>query len=113
MTESSISERVVNARMDAYNTHDLDTFMAVYSPEIEIFTYPDLLLGRGLEHLRGLFEPLFKSGSCSVEIVSQLVMGEHVISDERVTIDEITKRYVSIYGVVGEAISTVRFVRDE
>jgi len=26
---------------------------------------------------------------------------------------EITKRYVSIYGVVGELISTVRFVRDE
>ena len=113
MAESSIAERVVNARMDAYNAHDLDAFIALYSDDIEIFTYPDVSLGGGLDHLRGLFEPLFKSGSCSVEIVDQIVMGDHVISDERVTIDEITKRYVSIYGVVGELISTVRFVRDD
>jgi hypothetical protein len=38
-------------------------------------------------------------------------MGDHVISDERVTIDGATKRYVSIYQVAGELIKTVRFVR--
>ena len=112
MGEPSLSERLVNARMDAYNAHDLDAFMALYSPTIEIFTYPDVLLGSGLDHLRGLFEPVFASGSCSVEIVDQVVMGDHVINDERVTIDGVTKRYVSIYEVANDLINTVRFVRD-
>jgi hypothetical protein len=97
--------------MDAYNAHDLDGFMALYDSEIEIFTYPDVSLGGGLDHLRGLFEPMFTSESCSVEIVDQIVMGDHVISDERVTVDGATKRYVSIYEVAGEQIKTVRFVR--
>jgi hypothetical protein len=60
---------VVNARMDAYNAHDLGAFMALYDSEIEIFTYPDVFLGGGLDHLRGLFEPMFTSGNCAVEIV--------------------------------------------
>ena len=97
--------------MDAYNAHDLGAFMALYASEIEIFTYPDVSLRSGLDHLRGLFEPMFTSGSCEVEIVDQIVMGDHVISDERVTVDGATKRYVSIYEVADDLIKTVRFVR--
>jgi hypothetical protein len=54
---------------------------------------------------------MFTSGSCEVEIVDQIVMGDHVISDERVTVDGATKRYVSIYEVADDLSKTVRFVR--
>ncbi|MGY8823667.1 MAG: hypothetical protein ACKVJG_06955 [Candidatus Latescibacterota bacterium] len=80
---------VVNKRMSLYNAHDLEGFLAIYSTDIAIYNYPDTLFGSGIDHMRGIFAPLFVPGGVRTEV-----------------------RYVSIYEVREEKIKSVRFIRD-
>ena len=103
---------VVNHRMDAYNRHDLHAFMAAYAEDVEIFTYPVESVGKGQEHIRGIFKPMFEKGVVHVEIHDQIVKDSYVVNHETVDYgDEITE-YVSIYEVRDGLIQSVRFVRD-
>lgn len=104
--------KVVNMRMHHYNAHDLERFLDTYSPDITIFTYPDRLLGRGIDHMRKLFAPVFEAGDVRVEIRNQLVSDSYVINEEVVTYGDKDTRYVSIYEVRHGKIQSVRFVRD-
>lgn len=104
---------VVNARMAAYNNHDLTSFLNTYSDSIQIFTYPNIPLGKpGKEHLAFIFEPMFKEKSVSVKIHSQITQGKYVINHETVTYDKSTQKYVSIYEVENGLIKSVQFLRE-
>ena len=47
----------VNARMAAYNKHDINAFLTLYSENIQIFTFPNIALGpKGKDHLESIFE---------------------------------------------------------
>jgi len=103
---------VVNKRMEAYNHHDLDSFLNLYSNDVEIFTYPDKLLGKGKSHLRSIFEPMFQQKQVQVEIHGQFTKDSYVINNETVTDGEKETKYLSIYKVKDGLIRSVRFVRD-
>lgn len=103
---------VVNRRMSLYNAHDLEGFLAMYSPDIAIYDYPDTFFGSGIDHMRGIFAPLFVPGGVQTEVLSQLVSGSHVINEEIVTYPDKEVRYVSIYEVREGKIQSVRFLRD-
>lgn len=108
---------IVNRRMQAYNDHNLADFLKTYAEDVEIYTYPDKLLGTGKKHLKDLFEPLFKAQSGYVTIHHQIVKDRYVINHETVsyegkeTEDKETE-YISIYEVRQGLIKSVRFVRD-
>ena len=110
MLESPLE--IVNQRMNYYNAHDLEKFLETYSSDVAIFTYPDKLLARGIDHMRNLFTPMFESGNVHVEIISQLASDRYIINEEMVTYADTTTRYVSIYEVRQGKIQSVRFVRD-
>lgn len=110
MSESPLE--IVNQRMSHYNAHDLESFLDTYSADVTIYTYPDKLLGKGIDHMKMLFEPMFESGDVRVEILSQLVSDSYVINEEIVTQSGEDTRYVSIYEVRNDKIQSVRFVRD-
>lgn len=104
---------VVNARMAAYNNHDLTSFLNTYSDSIQIFTYPNIPLGKpGKEHLAFIFEPMFKEKSVSVKIHSQITQGKYVINHETVTYEKKEQKYVSIYEVENGLIKSVQFLRE-
>lgn len=105
---------VVNQRMDAYNSHDIKKFMALYAENISIYTYPDVKLAEGKEHLESIFKPMFaqaKDGP-QVKIVKQVENGSYVINEEVVNYSNENKKYVSIYKVEKGLITEVRFVRE-
>ena len=102
---------VVNQRMQFYNDHNLAAFLALYSPDIKIYTYPDQLLGQGLDHMHHLFEPMFQERAVQVDVIKQIVSDSYVINEEMVSYGEDTTRYVSIYEVRDGHIQSVRFVR--
>lgn len=104
---------VVNKRMDAYNQHDFGEFIKLYADDVKIYTYPDIVLGTGIDHLSWIFKPKFESKSMQVEIISQMSNGDHVINHEVVTENGIEKKYISIYEVKDGLISSVRFVRGD
>ncbi len=109
-TASSLD--IVNKRMDAYNKHDLKSFLATYAEDIEIFTYPNTSLAKGKDHLKSIFEPMFKEGAVHVTIHTQLENDSYVINHETVEYLGRKTKYVSIYTVKNNLITEVRFVRD-
>jgi hypothetical protein len=104
---------VVNKRMAFYNQHNLTEFIKLYSPEVEIYTYPDVLLSTGTDNMISIFKPKFIAKSIKVEIVSQMYNGNYVINSEIVSENGIQTKYVSIYEVKDGLIRSVKFVRDK
>jgi hypothetical protein len=104
---------VVNARMDAYNKHDIKTFLNTYSEDVQVFTYPNIPLGeKGKAHLKKIFGPMFKEGGVQVKIHHQIVQGKHVINHETVSYGGKDTKYVSIYEIEKGVIKSVQFVRE-
>jgi len=104
---------IVNERMRAYNEHDIESFLKVYSEEIQVFTYPNKPLGeKGKEHLKNIFEPMFKEKNVSVVIHEQIAQGKYIINHETVTYAGKAQKYVSIYEVEGGLIKSVQFIRE-
>ena len=103
---------VVDARMEAYNNHDLASFLGVYADDVQIYTYPDTKLNSGKDGLKSIFEPLFKQGLVKVTIHSQIEKDSYVINHETVDYGDEVIEYVSIYEVRDGLIRSVRFVRD-
>ena len=104
---------VVNERMKAYNAHDIELFLSLYSDDIKIFTYPNKPLGAGgKDQLKGIFEPMFKEAKVSVVINDQITQGNYVINNETVTYPDGVQKYVSIYEVEGGLIRSVQFIRE-
>ena len=102
----------VKERMDAYNRHDLTAFLQLYDDGVTIFTYPDKSLGKGKEHIRRIFEPMFQEGIVEVEIHHQIAIDSFVVNHETVRDGDKQTEYVSIYEVRDGLIQSVRFVRD-
>ena len=103
---------IVNRRMSAYNRHDLEAFLDLYAGEVEIFTYPDRSLGKGKEHMRSIFEPMFTEGVVQVVVHHQIMKDSYVVNHETVTDGGDTTEYISIYEVEGGLIQSVGFVRN-
>lgn len=108
----STALEVVNQRMAAYNRHDLGAFLDTYSEGVEIFTYPDRSLGKGKDHMRSLFEPMFEEGRVQVTLHHQIAKDGYVVNHETVSDGDTATEYVSIYEVRDGKIQSVRFVRD-
>jgi hypothetical protein len=106
------SLEIVNKRMTFYNQHNFIEFIKLYSPDVEVYTYPNKLLGTGTDNITSIFKPKFTAKSIQVEIISQMYNGNHVINHEIVTENGIPTKYISIYEVKDGLIKSVRFVRD-
>jgi len=111
--ENPTPTSVVNSRMDAYNRHDLASFLNNYAEGIQVFTYPNIPLGKkGKNHLKSIFEPMFKEAKVSVKIIHQIAQGRYVINHEMVSYNGNEQKYVSIYEVEDGLIQTVQFIRE-
>ncbi|WP_100613739.1 nuclear transport factor 2 family protein [Confluentibacter citreus] len=104
---------IVNKRMELYNQHNFSEFIKLYADDVEIYTYPDILLATGSDNITSIFQPKFNAKSIRVEIINQMNNGNYVINQEIVTEDGVETKYVSIYEVKEGLIKSVKFVRDK
>ena len=103
---------VVNQRMDAYNQHDLNKFLATYNDNVQIYTYPDKRLAEGKAHLKSIFEPMLKEGKVKVKIHHQIQKDSYFINHETFSYRNTETEYVSVSKVENGLITEVRFIRD-
>lgn len=103
---------VVNKRMNYFNKHNYTDFIKLYNTNVEVYTYPDKLMGKGSDRLSSIFKADFESKLVSVKVVNQMNNGPYVINHEIVTNDGKETKYISIYKVEKGLISSVSFVRE-
>lgn len=73
--------RVVGREHSAYAAHDLEAFLAMYSPTARI-SFADGTEMKGRRFLRELYRPMFDAGRCKTEVVQKLMVGEWVVEHQ-------------------------------
>ena len=111
--EKSNALDVVALRIAAYNSHDIDSFLAAHAEQVRIYEYPDKKIGEGRAHLKRIFEPQFAEGLGSVDVKGQFVIGNNVASHEVVTVDGRIENLVIIYTVENSEIVSYRLLESD
>lgn len=85
MTPNLHPEAVVQRQLDAYNARDLDTLLAIYADDAEMFEHPSKLVARGSAELRQRFSLRFQEPNLHAALLQRIVSGSTVVDHERVT----------------------------
>ncbi|ONI68702.1 hypothetical protein BWI15_37640 [Kribbella sp. ALI-6-A] len=70
--------RVVDREHATYAAHDLEAFLALYSPTAQL-QFADGTVLRGRRSLREHYRPLFEAGRCKTELQQRMMLGEWVV----------------------------------
>lgn len=76
---------IVQRQLDAFNARDLDTLLAVYAEDAELFEHPAKLLASGAAALRERFKVRFQEPNLFATLLSRTVMGPIVVDHEEVS----------------------------
>jgi hypothetical protein len=110
--EMSGAEKLVQEQVEAYNRHDVESFLKTYAPEITLYAFPDRELRKGLDSMRTTYSKLFADHpELKVKIAKRIVQGEYVIDHEQVMMKDRETTAVAIYRVQGGKITEVRFLK--
>ncbi len=108
------SEELAQRQLDAYNSRNLEAFVACYAEDVEVrHQGSDELVLRGREQMKDRYGPMFaNSPDLHCEIVKRIVMGSFVFDQELVTgRGPEPLRVVAIYDVRDALIRRVWFAR--
>lgn len=112
--EPASPEMIIQTQLDAYNARSIDAFLATYTDDIEIFTFPATPLSKGQDEMRKRYTVRFADPILHCIIVKRLVMGNTVIDHERirVTLPEGpgVREAIAIYEVRDGKIRKVTFI---
>lgn len=108
-------EEIVQKQVDAYNSRDIQTFVACHHPEVELYHFgTETPFAVGAEKLRTIYKDVFdNSPNLHAQISNRMVMGNIVIDQEKVTgrkgveVSEI----IAIYEIKDALIFKARFIR--
>lgn len=110
-TISPPPDSVVQLQLEAYNTRNIDAFVATFSEDIEIYNSKGKLTMKGHKQLRDGYESFFKNTPnlyCLIE--NRIVINNKVIDKEKVTAGERIIHAVAVYEVVDGKIKKVSFI---
>ncbi|QNM82984.1 amidohydrolase family protein [Sphingomonas sabuli] len=104
---------VVQRQVNAYNSHDIDAFLATYAPDARIMDFPAKPQMQGRDMMRKVYSDMFtRLPALRVSIPRRSVIGNMVIDEEVLSgmpgMDG--ERAVAIYEVDGGLIRNVTFI---
>jgi hypothetical protein len=73
---------LIDRQIVAYNAHDLEAFLATYSPNIELFEFPDKSIVKGAAAMRDRYKQRLADPILHVTIADRMVLGNKVIDHE-------------------------------
>jgi putative hydrolase of HD superfamily len=100
----------VARRIDAFNAHDIDAYVAAHAENLGIYEYPDRQLASQREHLRRIFGPGLERGEGSVDVLGQWVLGNVVVSEEILKRPGRTEHLIILYTVENGLIAEYRLI---
>lgn len=106
------AEKIVQTQFDAYNKQDIETFVATYADDVEIFEFgqekPYLV---GKEELRKSYASFFKTNPTNrATLLERIIQGNYVIDNEKVTSDKYNFTGTAIYLIDNNLIKKVWFI---
>ncbi|MEO1010698.1 MAG: nuclear transport factor 2 family protein [Bacteroidota bacterium] len=106
------AQEPVQGQLDAYNARNIDSFLAMYSNEVEVYEFPGKLLYQGKEKMRDRYTRFFESSpNLNCTLKNRMVIGNTVIDEEQVRANASFFHAVAIYEVSAGRIDKVTFIR--
>lgn len=85
-TSAATPEEIVNQSMEAYNSHDFEEFMSLFSDDIEMYSFDCSVTANGIEEARKVYKKLFDSSpNLHSKILKRTILGNKVIDHEYIT----------------------------
>jgi hypothetical protein len=110
--ETADAESVVQEQLDAYNARDIDAFADTYSDDITLHNFPNQVTGKGKTAMKERYDTFFKNTpNLHCKIKNRMVIGNKVIDEEQVTVNDSVVHAVAIYEVENGKIVKVTFLR--
>ncbi len=103
------ASRLVGREHAAYEAHDLEAFLAMYSPTAQL-QLADGTVMRGRRSLREYYRPRFEAGQCKTTLVQRMLVGDWVVDQQFAHDDQGQTMMVALYRVQDGLISEVRFL---
>ena len=110
----SISEKLANDQLSAYNKRNIEAFLAPYSDSVKVFTFPNTLNYQGKNQMKKVYDEMFQAlPGLHCQLVNRMVLGNIVIDQEKVTFrkDQPVLEAIAIYKVWMDKIQEVYFIR--
>ncbi len=102
--------RVIDREHATYAAHDLEAFLALYSPTAQL-QFADGAVLRGRRSLREYYRPLFDAGKCKTELQQRMMLGEWVVEQAvRHDTDQGPVPTIVMYRVQDGLVVEVRFL---
>ena len=103
-----MSVDVVNRQVEAYNAHDLESFLACYSPDVEVRNSQGERLMYGTAALRREYDDWFTTHpDVHAEVTGRLVSRDWVVDEEDVTMADAVLSALVAYHVTDGLIDAV------
>jgi hypothetical protein len=77
-------EELAQLQLNAYNAHDLNAFLDVYSEDVEVYTFPNTLTIKGKTAMRKEYDFITKTPKLFCKLLNRIVQGNMVIDHEEV-----------------------------
>lgn len=103
------ASRVVGREHAAYEAHDLEAFLAMYSPTAQL-QLTDGTVMRGRRSLREYYQPRFEAGQCKTTLIQRMLVGDWVVDQQLAHHDQGQTMMVALYSVQDGLITEVRFL---
>ncbi len=76
----------LQGHLDAYNRHDLETFLSYYAPDVVTEDGTGEVMMQGQDTMRQLYGTLFaQSPDLRAEVLTRIRVGNYVIDEEHIT----------------------------
>ncbi len=103
---------IVQKRLNAYNTRNIETFMDAYSNDIKLYNYPNKLFLDNWTDMKNRYAEFFESTpDLHSKIKNRIVIDNKVIDEEFITANGTHFNTVTIYEVENGKIAKVTFMR--
>ena len=104
-------EILVQRQLNGYNFRNIDAFLEPYADDIELYEFPNTLIGKGKENMRKMYAEMFeKTPNLHCEIKGRIVQGNVVIDKEHVRFGDKFLEATAIYHIENGKIKKVYFI---
>jgi imidazolonepropionase-like amidohydrolase len=107
------AETLVQQQLNAYNARDIDAFVAPYSDSVELYQFPNKLIGKGKADMYKGYGEMFKNTKeLHCQLVNRIIQGNVIVDHESVTgFGPKPLKAIAIYTIEKGKIQKVHFVQ--